>query len=57
MLNLLLRINSWVRNLLLEDVDKPYEGPLPYHKKFGSKKDPVGRIENRFKTQKRQSRG
>ena len=32
------KINSWLKNLLLDDVDKKYDGPLPYHKKFGEVK-------------------
>ncbi len=51
------KINSWFKNILLDDVDKQYDGPLPYHKKFGSKKNPVDRIENRFGVQKKQNRG
>lgn len=51
------KINTWFRNLMLEDVDKIHDGPLPYHKKFGSKKDPVSRIEKRFKDQKKHNRG
>jgi len=46
------KINLWFRNLMLEDVDKEFDGPLPYHKKFGSKRDPVERIEKRFDEQK-----
>lgn len=51
--NLFEKINSWFRNLMLDDVDKEYDGPLPYHKKFGSKKNPVERIEKRFDEQKK----
>ncbi|WP_417873500.1 hypothetical protein [Xanthomarina gelatinilytica] len=32
--NLFEKINSWFRNLMLNEVDKEYDGPLPYHKKF-----------------------
>ncbi len=51
------KLNSWFRNIMLDDVDKEYDGPLPYHKKFGAKKNPVERIEKRFNEQKAQNRG
>lgn len=57
MIAFLKKCNQWLRNQLLDDVDKVYEGPLPYHKKFGAKKDPVSRINERFKEQKAQNRG
>lgn len=31
------KINTFFRDILLDDVDKQYDGPLPYHKKFGPK--------------------
>jgi len=31
-------INSWLRSLVLDDVDKSHEKPFPHHKKFGSVK-------------------
>ena len=51
--NLFGKLNDWFRNLILDDVDKEYDGPLPYHKKFGSKKNPVERIEKKFDNQKK----
>lgn len=42
---------------MLDDVDKPHDGPLPYHKGFGKKKDPVTRIEKRFDEQRKQNGG
>ena len=56
MKNFFKNINKWFRNLILDDVDKEFEGLLPYHKKFGSKKDPVERIEKRFDEQKKSIR-
>ncbi|MDO1500291.1 hypothetical protein Q2T40_09135 [Winogradskyella maritima] len=29
-------LNRFFRNLLLDDVDKVHDRPLPYHRKFGS---------------------
>lgn len=57
MISTLKNLNSWFRDLILDDVDKQYDKPLPYHKKFGSKKDPVERIEERFDEQKFHNRG
>ena len=37
--NLFKKINTWFRNLMLDDVDKKYDGPLPYHRKFGAEKN------------------
>ncbi|WP_111683988.1 hypothetical protein [Winogradskyella tangerina] len=37
MLKFFNRINKFFRDLLLEDVDQPHNGPLPYHKGFRSK--------------------
>lgn len=34
MLSFLKRLNNFFRNLLLDDVDKAHDGPLPYHKGF-----------------------
>lgn len=31
-----IKLNTFFRNILLSDVDKPYDKPLPYHRKFGS---------------------
>ncbi|WP_299100859.1 hypothetical protein [uncultured Winogradskyella sp.] len=54
----LLKLNSFIRNILLDDVDKPYDKPLPYHRKFGSverqKKDIK---QKRYIEQKQQSGG
>ncbi|WP_431107056.1 hypothetical protein [Winogradskyella poriferorum] len=58
MLKFFNRINNFIRNLLLDDVDKDFGGPLPYHRKFGSverqKKDLK---QKRAKERKEQSRG
>ena len=51
------KLNSWFRGLMLDDVDKELEGLPSYHRKFGSKKDPIERIEKRFDKQKKQNRG
>lgn len=51
------KLNTLFRDFMLDDVDKIHKGPLPYHKKFGSKKNPVKRIEKRFNEQKSQNRG
>ncbi|NRD19821.1 hypothetical protein HNV08_07145 [Winogradskyella eckloniae] len=53
-----LKLNTFIRNMLLDDVDKPYDKPLPYHRKFGS----VDRQKNDIKQkrnyeQKQQSGG
>jgi hypothetical protein len=48
-----IKLNHFFRNLLLEDVDKEPDGLPKYHKKFGSKKDPVKRIEKRYKDQQK----
>lgn len=56
MTDILKKVNTWFRNLVLDDVDKEFNGPLPHHKKFGFKKDPVERIEKRFKEQKGHNR-
>jgi len=53
-----LKLNNFFRNLLLDNVDKPYEKPLPYHRKFGSKERQVSDIKHRrLNEQKEQSRG
>jgi hypothetical protein len=57
MIRLIKKFNSWMRSLLLDDVDKEPDGLPSYHKKFGSKRNPVDRIENRFSQQKKQNRG
>ena len=57
MIRLIKKFNSWLRSLLLDDVDKEPDGLPSYHKKFGSKRNPVDRIENRFSQQKKQNRG
>lgn len=57
MLTFFKKLNNWFRDFMLDDVDKPHNGPLPYHKGFGKRKDPVTRIENRFDEQKKQNRG
>ena len=51
------KFNFWIRKLLLDDVDKELDGLPKYHRGFGSKKDPIERIENRFNKQKRQNKG
>ncbi|GEM_PF-3214567 len=56
-LNFFKKLDKWFKDIILDDVDKPHDGPLPYHKGFGIKKDPVTRIENRFNEQKKQNRG
>ena len=56
MIKHLKKLNTWIRNFMLDDVDKDYGKILPHHKKFGSKKDPVDRIEKRFDQQKRHSK-
>jgi len=57
MKDFIIKLNSWFRNLILDDVDKEPDGLPNYHRKFGSKKDPVDRIEKRFIKQKKQNRG
>jgi hypothetical protein len=57
MVRFLKKVNSWFRTIMLDDVDKEHDGPLPYHKKFGSTKNPVDRIQKRFDEQKAQNRG
>ena len=37
MSNIFERITKFLRDFLLDDVDKKYEKPLPYHKDFGPK--------------------
>lgn len=36
--NLFGKLNDWFRNLILDDVDKEYDGPLPYHKNLAQRK-------------------
>ena len=61
MANFLARINNFFRNLLLDDVDKPHDGPLPYHKGFRSndsyKKHKARLKEKRAYEQEEQSKG
>ncbi|MEM9681325.1 MAG: hypothetical protein AAF901_13465 [Bacteroidota bacterium] len=58
MLKFLNRINNFFRNLLLDDVDKVYDKPLPYHRKFGSVERQKNDIKlKRLKEQQEQSRG
>ena len=52
MITLFKKLNSWIRNSLLDDVDQKFDGPLPYHKKFGTKKHPTDSIQERFDQQK-----
>lgn len=56
MLNLLNKINQWIRNILLDDVDKEPDRLPSYHKGFRSKKNPAGRIQNRFNKQQSQNK-
>lgn len=52
------KINNFFKNLLLDDVDKPFDGPLPYHKKFGSKERQRADLkQKRAKENKEQSKG
>ena len=52
------RLNTFFRNLLLDDVDKTYDGPLPYHRKFGSVKRQKDDLkQKRAKEANEQSRG
>ena len=46
------KLNDWIRDLLLDDVDKPIEGMPKYHKGFGSKRNPTERLNERFEKQK-----
>ncbi len=55
MVKLFERFNFWFRNLVLDDIDKELDHLPKYHRKFGSKKNPVERIEKRFDKQKRQN--
>ncbi|MFD2725886.1 hypothetical protein [Hyunsoonleella rubra] len=57
MIDFFKKLNKWIRDFMLDDVDKPFDGPLPYHKEFGKKRNPVERIEKRFDVQKSQNRG
>lgn len=57
MLTFLKKLNNWFRDIMLDEVDTLYDGPLPYHKGFGKKKDPVTRIESRFNEQRKQNKG
>lgn len=53
-----LKLNNFFRNLLLDNVDKPYDKPLPYHRKFGSIERQKSDIkQKRLKEQNEQSRG
>jgi len=45
-------LNLLFRSFILDDVEKKFDGPLHYHKEFGSKKSPVERISKRFDEQK-----
>lgn len=52
------RLNNFFRNLLLNDVDKDYGKPLPYHRKFGSVTRQKNDIkQKRVREQNEQSRG
>lgn len=58
MLKFFYRINNFIRNLLLDDVDKDYGRPLPYHRKFGSVERQKNDIkQKRTKEREEQSRG
>ena len=58
MLNFLKQINKFFRDLLLDDVDKDYGRPLPYHRKFGSVKRQKEDIKQKLaKERHEQSRG
>ena len=58
MIKILKRINNWFRDIVLDDVDKEYEKPLPYHKGFGDKKAQIERIKQKRETEQNQmSRG
>ncbi len=58
MKNFFIKLNDFFRNLLLDDVDKPYDKPLPYHRKFGSKERQKNDIkQKRLNEQKQQSGG
>lgn len=53
-----LKLNNFIRNILLDDVDKPYDKPLPYHRKFGSVERQKSDIkQKRYNEQKQQSGG
>jgi hypothetical protein len=57
-MKILTQINAFFRNLLLDDVDKEHYGPLPYHRKFGSKeRQKTDLKQKRTKEQKEQSSG
>lgn len=57
MLTFFKKLDRWFKDFMLDDVDKPHDDPLPYHKGFGKKKDPVTRIEKRFDEQRKQNGG
>ncbi|MBC3846737.1 hypothetical protein H8K90_10135 [Winogradskyella echinorum] len=53
-----IKLNNFFRNLLLSDVDKPYDRPLPYHRKFGSVERQKNDLkQKRAQEQREQSRG
>ena len=58
MIQFLRKLNSWFRDLMLDDVEKPLSDYVGsgMNRSFRSKKDPVERIENRFDEQKRMNR-
>lgn len=52
------KLNHFFRNLLLDDVDKLYEKPLPYHRKFRSKERQKNDLkQKRSNERKEQSKG
>lgn len=38
MRKLFVKLNSWIRGFILGNVDKEFDKPFPYHKRFGNKK-------------------
>ena len=55
-MNFFTRLNNWIRNILMDDVDKPIKGMPKYHKGFGSKRNPTERLNEKFERQKKHNR-
>ena len=61
MMKLIKKFNKYFRDLILDDVDKEHDGPLPYHKGFGpfnkSFKDKKEALRNKREYEQEQQSG
>ncbi len=58
MRKLFIKLNNWIKGIVLGEVDKEFDKPFPHHKKFGDKKTQIERIKQKRETEQNQmSRG